>query len=222
MTGILGQFTALAGALLVLLLAAPPGSARAQTQEEGAFLLTEADWPCHAKYRLAFSSEAYWRRPVLGEATEGWRHDREVRKLAEELAMAETMLRAAERRVEAFGATLAQDGTRNRRLSLLFHAVLDEINLYRRFILEGIVGFIARHRLAAEVLARTETELRSLPEDDPPNTAKTRKKLEERRFWQDRAVDDAMDEARFLCKRLDSLDAKLGILAHAITGQLSP
>ncbi len=222
MTGILGRFTALAGALLVLLLAAPPGSARAQTQEEGAFLLTEADWPCHAKYRLAFSSEAYWRRPVLGEATEGWRHDREVRKLAEELATAETMLRAAERRVEAFGATLAQDGTRNRRLSLLFHAVLDEINLYRRFILEGIVGFIARHRLAAEVLARTEAELRSLPEDDSPNTAKTRKKLEERRFWQDRAVDDAMDEARFLCKRLDSLDAKLGILAHAITGQLSP
>ena len=46
-------------AAAVLVLISP---AFAQQQEQRYFI-TEADWPCHSRYRLEFDAGAYWRGP---------------------------------------------------------------------------------------------------------------------------------------------------------------
>lgn len=211
---------ALGAALFAVAAVLEAGAARAQTNEP--LILGEEDWPCHGKYRLEFSAGAVWPGPPLGPATAAWRDDPAVRRLAEELAAPETMREPARAKVAAFAAGLSGDPARARRLALLFRGVVDELNLYRRFVLEGIVGSVARRRLAAGALARTEVELAGLPDDGSAQAAQRRKAIEERRFWQARAVDRAEGEAQFLCKRLTALEGKLGALARAIAGQLPP
>lgn len=212
---------ALLGAALAAPFAGAPALAQ-ETREHAPLVLDEDDWPCPAPYRLEFSPGAVWTGPRLGPDSAAWREDAGVRRLAEEVAAPETALRQAPARIEAFAATLADDPTRNRRLTRLFHGVLDELNLYRRFILEGILGFVARHRLAAEALADIEAELHGLPTDGTDRTARRREALAQQRFWAARALDDAQGEARFLCHRLTALEAKLGVLARAIAAQLEP
>lgn len=216
----IGRVVAWAPAWLFLVAAlAMPGAARAQ-QEDGAMMLNEADWPCPGKYRLAFSAAEVWAGPPPGPETDTWRDDADVRALAERLASPETMSDRTPDMVAAFAARIAGDPARDARLTLLFRGVLDELNLFRRFILEGIVGFVARRMLAADALAGFESELDALPDDGAAATEKTRKTLAYRRFWTARVIEKSEGEARFQCQRLNALEGKLGTLARAIAGHL--
>jgi hypothetical protein len=183
-------------------------------------MIREADWPCHGRYQLTFSPGAFWQGPPLDDAASELEQQPETKKLAERLAAPETGGKEAETLIGSFAARLPQGDGRGRPLAVLFAGVLEEANLYRRFVLEGIVGAVGRGRLAAEALAQSEVALQGLAGDPSAPAAAERKALEERRFWQQRAFEGANGEASFLCHRLTSLEGKLGRLARAIAGHL--
>lgn len=209
------------GVLLSVALAASAIQPRpAGTQQELPPEFVESDWPCHARYRAKLVAATFWTGPKPDEGASQWRDDSQVRKLAETLGSPETTTRLAVERIDAFARELANGKDKDRRLTLLFYALLDEINTYRRFVHDGIYQFMGRRRLAAEALATTEAEYHSVPHDGSKASKAKRKQLEQRRFWQSRVFDNAEDEARFLCKRLTSLEGKLGAMARAIAGHL--
>lgn len=191
-----------------------------QTTAEQAIVITEEDWPCHGRYRPAFSAGAFWQGAPLDGLAAELEQRPETRKLAERVVAPETGHEEAEALIQGFAAKPSGEVARGRELAVLFVGVLAEANLYRRFVLEGIVAAVGRSRLAAEALADSELAIQDLAADPSPS-AKTRlEALEQRRFWQQRAFEGAGGEARFLCHRLTSLEGKLGKLARAIASHL--
>lgn len=207
------------GAAILLVLASAGQSARPQTNDDTTLELSAEDWPCHGRYREAFSAGAFWQGPSLDGAEAALRGAPETRKLAEALAAPETSEAEAAKSIAGHAAA-ATDSARSHRLALLFAGLLEEANLYRRFILEGIVGMMGRRRLAATALAQSQLELEDLAGDPSPEATAARKALEQRRFWQKRALDKADGDARFLCHRLTALEGKLGALSRAIASHL--
>lgn len=213
----------LTGGLMILglgfALHGPPALAQSSAEEDP-YLLREADWPCHGRYRETYSAGAFWQGPPLDGAAEALQDAPEIRKLAETVVASDVNEAAAQPMIDAFAAELPAGKERSWHLTLLFAAVLEESNLYRRFVLEGIVAMMGRRRLAAEALAESAVAYQSLAAESSSEAAAERKALEQRRFWQQRVFDKAEDEARFLCHRLTTLEGKLGRLARAITGHL--
>lgn len=205
-------------ALLSLLLFSGP-EAHAQAGGPATLELSERDWPCHGVYREAFSAGAFWQGPPLVGALDAVRDAPEIKKLAESLAAPETSESEAGKLI-ADHAAAATESTRSRQLALLFAGLLEEANLYRRFILEGIVGMMGRRRIAAAALAQSRLELEDLAGDPSAEAKATREALEQRRFWQKRALDKADGDARFLCNRLIALEGRLGVLSRAIASHL--
>lgn len=203
----------------VLALCGPPALAQSAAEADP-YLLREADWPCHGRYRESYSAGAFWQGPPLDGAQQALESAPVIRKLAETIVAPDVGEKAARPRVDAFAAGLPAGAERGRRLSLLFAAVLEESNLYRRFVLEGIVAMMGRRRLAAEALAESTVAYQSLAAETSDAAAAERKALEQRRFWQQRAFDEAEDEAVYLCHRLTAMEGKLGRLARAIAGHL--
>ena len=206
--------------LTACLLVAAVGWQGPVAQDREVYRLTEEDWPCHGRYRAEFEAGTIWAGPVLDPAEAKRREVPAIVKLAEEAAAPQTSVDQATDMIDTFADGLPQGEQKDRSLAMLFYAVLDELNLYRRFILEGIVQFVARHRLAVDVLASVEAEYQALAYDHSEQANAKRKSLDHRRFWVGRAVEEAEDEARFLCQRLNSLEGRLGSLARAIAVHL--
>ena len=90
-------------------------------------------------------------------------------------------------------AAAATDSTRSRQLALLFAGVFQEANLYRRFILEGIVAMMGRRRLAADALAQSQLELEDLAGDPAPEAKTTREAMEQTAVIHRKPVELTMD-----------------------------
>jgi hypothetical protein len=206
----------LAAIVIALGLAPAPGAA----QEGDRLDLYEDDWPCHQRFRPALEAAAVWSGSPIDAAAQRWRDEAPVRRLAERLANPETSPRQGEKLIDQFAEALAE--RRAERLRMLFTGVLDEINVYRGFAVDGIWEFVARRRLTERVLAETEAAYAALADDPSPDREARRKTLEHQRFWQYRMIDDFADEARFLCNRLTYLEGKLGTLARRIAKQIDP
>ena len=191
-----------------------------QTPADHAIVITEEDWPCHGRYRPAFSAAAFWQGPSLDGMAVELEQRPETRKLAERIVAPETGQQEAETSIAGFAAEQPGEEMRRRALTVLFVGVIAEANLYRRFILEGIVASVGRGRLAAAALAESELAIQDLADDPAPSAEAGRDALEQRRFWRQRAFEQASGEARFLCHRLTSLEGKVGRLARAIAGYL--
>jgi hypothetical protein len=152
-------------AVLALAWAAPRAQ---QAPAVRTFELTEDDWPCHGRYRPAFSGGAFWQGPPLDGAAAELERRPATRRLAERVVAPETPQEEAETLIGDFAAELSGDDGRGRELAVLFAGVLEEANLYRSFVLEGIVGAVGRGRLAAETLAQSELALQGLDGDPAP------------------------------------------------------
>ncbi len=210
----------LAASLGTVLALAWTASRAQQTPVDQPLLITEEDWPCHGRYRPAFSAGTFWQGPPLDGMVVELEQRPETRKLAERIVAPETGQEEAEALIESFAAESSGEEARGRALAMLFVGVIQEANLYRRFVLEGIVASVARGRLAAEALADSELGIQELAANPSSSAKAEHKALEQRRFWQQRAFEQATGEARFLCHRLTSLEGKLGRLARAIAGHL--
>ena len=80
-----------------------------------------------------------WGRPLPSPLPEGWRQDPGVREVVEFAANPENPPRQGARQIAAFAAPLGAE--RAERLLLVFAGLVDQLNLLRGFVIEGVRDF---------------------------------------------------------------------------------
>ena len=130
----------------------------------------------------------------------GWREDAAVRDVVEFAANPENPPDLGTKRIAGFAAPHGAE--REERLMLVFAGLLDQFNLLREFVIEGVRDFVLAKILRGAV-DRNEAAIAALP---PDAREEQRQGYVEARFWDARRMDDALEEAEFLCRRYGYLD----------------
>jgi hypothetical protein len=173
------------------------------------------DWPCDAPLAERFDPAQVWGSALPRPLAEGWRQDGVVRDVVEFAANPENPPGQGAKRIAAFAAPLGTD--REERLMMVFAGLLDQFNLLRGFVIEGVRDFVLRAKILREAIDRNEAAVAALPTE-----AREEQRLGylEARSWDARRMDDALEEAEFLCRRYGYLDKKLRELTAGIRAAL--
>ena len=173
------------------------------------------DWPCDAPLAERFDPVQVWGSALPRPLAESWRQDGVVREVVEFAANPENPPRQGAKRIAAFAAPLGAE--REERLMLVFTGLLDQFNLLRGFVIEGVRDFVLRAKILREAIDRNETAVAALPTEA---REEQRRGYLEARSWDARQMDDALEEAEFLCRRYGYLDKKLRELTARIRAAL--
>jgi hypothetical protein len=176
------------------------------------------DWPCDAPLAERFDPVQVWGSPLPSSLPEGWRQDPGVREIVEFAANPENPPGQGAKEIVAFAAPLGAE--REERLLLLFAGLLDQFNLLREFALEGVRDFVLRAKILRDAVAQNDAALAALPADGGPRMEAQRRAYAQARSLDARSMDDALEEAEFLCRRYGYLDSKLRELTAAIRAAL--
>jgi hypothetical protein len=174
-----------------------------------------SDWPCDAPLTERFDPVQVWGSALPRPLAEGWRQDAAVRDVVEFAANPENPPGQGAKRIAAFAAPLGTD--REERLMMVFAGLLDQFNLLRGFVIEGVRDFVLRAKILREAIERNEAAVSALP-----TQAREEERLGylEARSWDARQMGDALEEAAFLCRRYGYLDKKLRELTAGIRAAL--
>jgi hypothetical protein len=172
------------------------------------------DWPCEQPLAERFVPETVWGGPLPAPLPAGWRDDVAVREVVEFAANPENPPGQGAKRIAAFANRLGAD--RKARLVMVFAGLLDQFNLLRGFVIEGVRDFVLRAKILREAVDRHDAALAALPPDGGGEIEAQRRDYTEARFWDARRMDDAMEEAEFLCRRYGYLEKKLRQLTAAV------
>jgi hypothetical protein len=172
------------------------------------------DWPCDTPLAGRFDPVQVWGSPLPSSLPEGWRQDPGVREVVEFAANPENPPGQGAKQIVAFAAPLGAD--REERLLLLFAGLLDQFNLMREFVLEGVRDFVLRAKILRDAVAQNDAALAALATEGGARVEAQRQAYGQARSLDARSMDDAMEEAEFLCRRYGYLDRKLRKLTAAI------
>jgi hypothetical protein len=176
------------------------------------------DWPCDAPLAERFDPVQVWGSPLPSSLPEGWRQDPGVREVVEFAANPENPPGPGAKRIVAFAAQLGAE--REERLLLLFAGLLEQFNLLRAFVIEGVRDFVLRAKILRDAVAQNDAGLAALSAEGGPRLEAQRRAYGQARSLDARSMDDAMEEAEFLCRRYGYLDRKLRELTAAIRAAL--
>ena len=176
------------------------------------------DWPCAAPLAERFDPVQVWGSPLPSSLPESWRQDPGVREVVEFAANPENPPGQGSKQIVAFAAPLGAE--REERLLLLFAGLLDQFNLLREFALEGVRDFVLRAKILRDAVAQNDAALAALSAEVGARVEAQRHAYRQARSLDAQSMDDAMEEAEFLCRRYGYLDRKLRELAAAIRAAL--
>ena len=163
------------------------------------------DWPCDLPLAERFVPAEVWDAALPTAAPGDWREDPGVREVVEFAANPENPPNQGAKKITAFAASLGAG--REQRLLLVFAGLLEQFNLLRGFVIE-------------EAVAQNDRALAALPADGAAEVEERRRGYLEARAWDVRSMDDAMEEAEFLCHRYAYLDRKLRQLTKTVRSAL--
>jgi hypothetical protein len=176
------------------------------------------DWPCDAPLAERFDPVQVWGSPFPSSLPEGWRQDPGVRQVVEFAANPENPPDQGSEQIVAFAAPLGAD--REERLLLLFAGLLEQFNLLREFVIEGVRDFVLRAKILRDGIAQNDAALAALAAKSGARVEAQRRAYEQARLLDARSMEDALEEAEFLCRRYGYLDRKLRELTAAIRAAL--
>ncbi len=172
------------------------------------------DWPCKQPYAQRFSAEDIWGGGLPGPLPDGWSTDAGARDVVAFAANPENTPTQGGAEIHALALRLGAD--RQASLLRVFAGLLEEFDIQRGIVIEGVRDSIVRAKIIREAVENNEAALAALPPGPGPEVDQQRKGHQEARFWNARNMDDALDNARFLCRRYAYLDEKLRRLSAAI------
>ena len=175
---------------------------------------TIRDWPCKTAYAEKFVPEEIWGGRLPGPLPAGWSTDAGVRDVVAFAANPENTPNQGGAEIQAFADR--RGGDRRAALLGVFAGLLEEFDTQREIVIEGVRDSIVRAKIIRELVEKNEAALAALPADAGPEVEQQRKGHQEARFWNARNLDDALDGARFLCRRYGYLEEKLRRLSAAI------
>jgi hypothetical protein len=176
------------------------------------------DWPCDLPLTQQFVPAEVWGAALPDLPQADWRADPAVRAVVEFAANPENPPREGAKRIAAFAAPLGAG--REQRLLLVFTGLLDQFSLLSGFIVEGVRDFVLRARILRDAIAQNDVALAALPAAGGADVEEQRRGYLEARAWDARSMDDAMEEAEFLCHRYAYLGEKLRRLTAAVRSAL--
>jgi hypothetical protein len=176
------------------------------------------DWPCPAPLAERFDPAQVWGSPLPRPLPEDWRQDAAVLEVVEFAANPENPPSQGAKRITVFAASLgAEREEREERLMMAFAGLLDQFNLLRGIVIGGVRDLVLRAKILHEAIDRNEAAVSALPTEAREGQ---RQGYLEARSWDARRMDDAMEEAEFLCRRYGYLDKKLRELTASIRAAL--
>jgi hypothetical protein len=173
------------------------------------------DWPCDSPLVQRFDPVQIWGRPLPSPLPEGWRQNAGVREVVEFSANPEIPPRQGAKRITVFATALG--AKREEQLMMVFAGLLERFNLLRGFVIEGVRDFVLRAKILRDAIDRNEAAVAALPRGA---REEQRQGYLEARSWDARRMDDALEEAEFLCRRYGYLDKKLRELTAGIRAAL--
>jgi hypothetical protein len=176
------------------------------------------DWPCDMPLADEFVPAEVWGAEFPAALPAEWREDPAVREVVEFAANPENPPNQGARKIAAFAAPLGAG--REQRLLLVFAGLLERFNLLRGFVIEGVRDFVLRARILRDAVAQNDAAIAALPADGGAEVEERRRDHVEARSWDVRGMDDAMEEAEFLCRRYSYLGEKLRRLTEAVRSAL--
>ena len=136
------------------------------------------DWPCDAPLAERFDPVQVWGRALAAPAGRGLASGSAVREVVEFAANPENPPGQGAKRIAAFAAPLGAD--REERLLMVFAGLLDQFNLLRGFVIEGVRDFVLRAKILREAVEQNEAALAALPTEGGPGEEQRRGYLEAR------------------------------------------
>lgn len=176
------------------------------------------DWPCDLPFAERFVPAEVWGVALPTAAPGDWREDPGVREVVEFAADPENPPSQGAKKITAFAAPLGAG--REQRLLLVFAGLLEQFNLLRGLVIEGVRDFVVRAKILREAVAQNDAALAALPAAGGTEVDERRRGYLEARSWDLRSMDDAMEEAEFFCHRYAYLDKKLRQLTKAVRSAL--
>jgi hypothetical protein len=177
------------------------------------------DWPCEQALVPEVSAAVVWDGPDPTPFSDQWASDAEVAGLARRLSARGTDRAHSESLIEAF-AEAQPSAERDRRLTLLFAAVLDILNADRGKLLSGILRYSRDQERRARVLDSDLTQMVELEEEGSEEARQRLAELRTRVELEQRVFDDREKSIPFLCTRPRAVEQRIGELARAIASRL--
>jgi hypothetical protein len=174
------------------------------------------DWPCQGQTSDPLTVEAIWGAAGLaGVAPGAWENDPAVRALVFFTTEPENAPDSGIARLNELVPTLGPD--KKAKLALAAMGMVERSNILRGFILDGIRNYTLSARILRTAVADNDKAIAALPRDDA--TAATRSNMTRVRRSNFMRMDDAEEEAEFLCTRLAYVEKKLKRLTVAVKSQ---
>jgi hypothetical protein len=178
----------------------------------------DPDWPCQQRLVPKLTAAAYWSGPQL-ESLGDWRADPEVADLVRHLAPRRVMTEEGVAAITMFARTAAPNGPR--RLALVFRGLLEETDQERAALIVRLKEIGRHQRELADLVAKLETELDSIPPDAEGERAARRVDLQQRHDFTARNFEEIQRTIRYACEAPVALDARLGAWARALQSAAS-
>jgi hypothetical protein len=203
-----GRSTPLAGALLLLTLAAPALAGGPPPADE--------DWPCAQRRTGAISRAAIWSGP---EAEGRWDDDSAAAALARKLASRRTPIEEADPLIEAFAKDAG--GDKDKRLTLAFDGALDLISTERGKVMSAIARYARGQRaLAAKVRDDADKAADAQEKQEDITAPDELEKAHPELKWDKRIFDDRAQALAYVCETPVILEKRAFAIARAIQQRL--
>lgn len=178
----------------------------------------DPNWPCVQRKVPKITLGAAWSGPVFDPATVDWKSDQKVVQLASFLQQRRVPLEEATKAIATFAEEVGD--ARNERLTLLFAALFDRMNVERSDVINGIGRFAKKQREFADSVRASTAELdkfRNDPQSDPMQVqARTDEMLTKTRVFAER-----QQALTFVCEVPVNIEQRLFALGKAIQAQMT-
>lgn len=179
------------------------------------------NWPCDSPYREGYSREAVWGGPLPGSPRADWKNEPDVKRVVDYAANPENSPRIGEKKIRQFATEIdPAAGERSEKLLMTFTGLVDEFSVLKGFLIEGVRDNTMHGKILQESVDGHRAKIAGLPADDSPETLAKKKGLQRAAETDARRLDDALEEAEFICRRYRYLDKKLNILTKVIRDSL--
>ena len=178
------------------------------------------DWPCIQRKVPEISAGMMWAGPPVQDQDRSWRRDEKLAVLVGELAERRLPIEEAGLRIDDFAAGLGTG--KDRKLTLLFTGLLQEINTVRGEIIDGIERYTRRQRDLADRVRSMTAKLAAMraKTDASEEDRAAARQLEEELVWQTRIFEEREQSLIYVCESPVLLEQRLFALARQIMNHL--
>ncbi|MFK7892105.1 MAG: hypothetical protein AB8B63_14915 [Granulosicoccus sp.] len=180
----------------------------------------DEEWPCIQRLVMEVSPAIMWPVPIDESMENGWRDDREVRRLAEELGgRKEEVTDDVLARIGEFAESIAVED-RERRLSALATGIVEVTNRQRKKFISGIKRYTRQQIDISGQINDTLNQLSMIESGELDKDQSDQQEIEETLRWHERVYDQRERVIISLCEEPVELEQNLSAILREMAQYL--